>query len=431
MKLIITLTKTLNLVKMNQKFTHVKYLITSLIMLLMTQVQAQPDYVFTGATLEAGTDLQIGAVYRFKEVKPGIDGLITITDMTGGMTLALIDGPSGFDEAFQPYINCAPQQKGYVEFQLDFVFAGTNTPATMLEVPLTAIDIDGWAFPDDILYEFDQFEMSPAYYEQYDLLGNDLVLSHNAGWAEAMNTNGITYDGIDTVQKNVMFTAVHANVTTVRFRVGGYNKSVNGMQRLRSVYFKKFYFETGLLPAASYKSFNAVSANNVVQISWELVGGSNIKSVTVEKSTDARSFTSIDHLSVSYSEMAQKQGTQDPNAAASATYYRLRLTDLTGRTSYSNVLVVKGKSANNNGSFKVYPNVVQSSTTINMVSASRQEASLKIIDLSGRTVKQSQVQLLAGTNNMQVNDLDRLSGGQYIIVLDVPGNRYSQQFVKR
>ena len=165
---------------MKQNFTHVRHLITGLIMLIVSQVKAQPDYVFTGGVLESGTDLQIGAVYRFKDVKPGIDGIITITDMTGGMTLANIDGPSGFDEAFQPYINCAPYSKGYVEFQLDFVETGTNIPATMIEVPLTAIDIDGWAFPDDKLYEFDEFEMSPAYYEQYDLLGNDLVLGHTA-----------------------------------------------------------------------------------------------------------------------------------------------------------------------------------------------------------------------------------------------------------
>jgi hypothetical protein len=415
---------------MKQNFTHVKYFIASMIMLISAQVKAQPDYVFTGGVLESGTDLQIGAVYRFKEVKPGIDGIITIMDMTGGMTLAMIDGPSGFDEAFQPYINCAPNQKGYVEFQLDFVLAGTNTTAVMLEVPLTAIDIDGWVFPDDKLFEFDEFEMSPSYYEQYDLLGNDLVLSHSGSWAEAMNTNAITYDGIDTIQKNVMFTAVHSNISSTKFRVGALNNSINPMQRLRSVYFKKFYFNTGLLPAPSVKTFNGVSANGVVQLNWELAGGSNIKSITVEKSSDARSFTSIESLTVSYSEMAQKQHCEDPFATASVNYYRLRITDIEGRTAYSNVLVVKGKSGNNTG-FKVYPNLVQSSTTINMVSGIRQEASIRIMDISGRTVKQDQVQLYAGTNNMQVNDLDKLSGGQYIVVLDVPGNRYTQQIIKR
>lgn len=414
---------------MKTKSTHVKYFLISMIMSITFQVSAQPDYVFTGATLESGTDLQIGAVYRFKEVKPGIDGIITITDMTGGITLAEIDGPSGFDEAFQPYINCAPTQMGYVEFQLDFVFSGTNIPATMVEVPLTAIDIDGWQFPDDNLYEFDQFEMSPAYYEQYDLLGNDLVLSHTGNWAEAMNTNGITYNGIDTIQKNVMFTAVHGNVTTVRFRVGALNKSTSGMKRLRSIYFKKFYFNSGLLPAPTVKSFNAVSGNNIVQLNWELAGGSMIKSVIVEKSNDARSFTTMNSFSVAYSEMSQKQSSDDPFASAT-NYYRLRLTDLQGRVSYSNVLMVKSHVTGNTG-FKVYPNIVQSATTVNMVSDSRQEASLKIVDMSGRTVKQVQVQLNAGVNNMQVNDLDHLSGGQYVMVMDIPGNRYSQQFVKR
>ena len=193
---------------MKQNFTHIKYLVTGLIILITSQVVAQPDYVFTGGVLESGTDLQIGASYRFKDVKPGIDGIITILDMTGGMTLNQLDGPSGFDEAFQPYINCVGGQSGYVEFQLDFVLGGTNTPAVMAEVPLTAIDIDGYKFPDDYLYELDQFEMSPSYYEQYDLLGNDLTINHNSGWAEVQNTNGITYNGIDTIQRNVMFSAI-------------------------------------------------------------------------------------------------------------------------------------------------------------------------------------------------------------------------------
>jgi len=97
---------------MKQKTTLKKLILISIIFLFTQTSQAQPDYVFTGAILESGTDLQIGAVYRFKDVKPGIDGIITILDMTGGMTLAQLDGPSGFDEAFQPYINCAPGQRG-------------------------------------------------------------------------------------------------------------------------------------------------------------------------------------------------------------------------------------------------------------------------------------------------------------------------------
>ena len=78
--------------------------------------------------------------------------------------------------------------------------------------------------------------------------------------------------------------------------------------------------------------------------------------------------------------MGQKQYFEDLNASGTAIYYRLRLTDMEGRSSYSNVLVVKLKGSNVTG-FKVYPNIVQSSTTINIVSTIRQEASISIVDL--------------------------------------------------
>ena len=415
---------------MKQKTNPKKLILISIIFLLTQTTQAQPDYVFTGGILESGTDLQIGAVYRFKDVKPGIDGIITILDMTGGMTLAQLDGPSGFDEAFQPYINCAPSQRGYVEFQLDFVFGGTTDPAVMAEVPLTAIDIDGWVFPDENLYELDQFEMSSAYYEQYDLLGVDVQMEHLGNWASVMNVNAVTYDGIDTIQKNVMFTAVHAGITSTRFRVGADNRSTNGMQRLRSIYFKKFYFNTGLLAAPTVKAFNSVTGQNLVRLNWELAGGSKLRNVTVEKSSDARNFSAISTTTVTYSEMGQKQYFEDLNASGTAIYYRLRLTDMEGRSSYSNVLVVKLKGSNATG-FKVYPNIVQSSTTINMVSASRQEASISIVDLSGRILRKNQVSMQTGTNNMQINDLEKLSRGQYYVVIDLPGNRYTQPFIKK
>jgi Secretion system C-terminal sorting domain len=415
---------------MKQKFTHIQLILFSLILFISCELQAQPDYVFTGGVLESGTDLQVGAVYRFKEVKPGVDGIITIVDMTGGMTLAELDGPSGFDEAFQPYIYCEGSQRGYVEFQLDFVDAGTNTPAIMTEVPLTAIDIDGYKFPDDFLYEFDEFETSPSFYTQYDLLGNDLIINNSGGWVESRNTNGITYNGIDTIQRNVMFSAIHANVTSVRFRVGAENRSVDPMKRLRSVYFKKFYFNTGLLAAPGLKSFNAVTQNNQVQLGWELVAGSNIRSIVIERSSDARIFTSISNKSVDYSEMARNQVYQDAYSPNVATYYRLKLTDTEGKITYSNVLVVKGKTSSGNG-FKVYPNIVQSNTTINLFSETREQASLTIVDISGRMIRKNVIQVQSGNNSLQINDLEKLNAGNYVMVIDLQGKRYAQQFVKR
>lgn len=78
-----------------------------LLLIASFSIKAQPDYRFKNPVLISGTNLTVGSKYRFNNVKPGIDGIMTIADLTGGMTLSELDGGSGFDDAFQPYINCA------------------------------------------------------------------------------------------------------------------------------------------------------------------------------------------------------------------------------------------------------------------------------------------------------------------------------------
>ena len=217
----------------------VKSLVLGLCLILSLAGYAQPEYVFRNGTLISGTDRQEGAKYRFPNVKPGTDGIITITEIEN-ITLADIDGPSGFDEAFQPVIDVPRRTKGFVEFKLDFVFHNTNLPKLMIEVPLTAIDIDGAVNGGDRVYEYDEFKTSLVYILLYDFIGSSLNIKINSGWVSAENKTARDYPGVDTVQHDVMFTMVHAAVTSVTFRVGADNKTGSSANRLRSVYFKKF-----------------------------------------------------------------------------------------------------------------------------------------------------------------------------------------------
>src|SRR6185503_20260438 len=201
---------------------YVKSLVAGLLLLLSLAGYAQPDYVFKNPTLISGTDKQIGAKYRFPFVKPGVDGIITITDMKK-LTVANIDGPSGFDEAFQPVIDVAAKSKGYVEFQLDFVLHNTIIPSIMLEVPMTAIDIDGAKKGIDNINEYDEFKTSATYVILYDFIGSNLNVQNNNNWVSVENTSSNDYPGVDTVQRDVMFTMKYAAVSTITFRVGAEN----------------------------------------------------------------------------------------------------------------------------------------------------------------------------------------------------------------
>lgn len=418
---------------MKTNFTLWKHLLKVRIILFLlfpVAVYAQPDYIFKNAVLESGTDLQIGSSYRFTNVKPGIDGIMTIMAMSGGMTLNQLDGPSGFDEAFQPYINCAGKKKGYVEFQLDFVTGGTFSPANMLEVPLTAIDIDGYEFPDDKLFEYDEFLETPGFVTQYDMIGTSLDIKMSSGWVTALNKTAITYDGIDTTQRDVMFSAIHYNVSSVTFRVGADNKSNNFMTRLRSVYFKKFKFASGILPISGLLSFNGLVQNNSVQLNWELASNCGYQKITLEKSSTGKGFLPVSDFTVSPTGPLQKMSFRDPANIQGNVFYRLKSTDLQGKPSYSQIVVIKNNLQSISG-FKIYPNVVESGASINLNAEQKQQASLMVTDFAGRVMKQQNFQVQPGSNSLSISGMENWSAGQYVVVLQMGSEKYAQQIMKR
>jgi hypothetical protein len=390
--------------------------------------QAQPDYVFVNGVLESGIDLQVGAVYRFSNVKPGIDGIITIQDMTGGMTLNMLDGPSGFAEAFQPYINCPPLSTGYVEFRLDMVSSGTNTPVVVSELPLTAIDIDGWAFPDDKLYETDAFMTSPDFFVEHDLLGTSLRLDYSPGWVHATNITGITYDGIDTVQRDVMVGAIHRNVSSVIFRTGAENRSVNAMTRLRSIYFKRFYFASGLLPESAIRSFQGHRSGDDVLVEWKLSGTSPVRRVTLEKSLDGRSFTSIRSLSIDAEDHSLSAQYEDRNTSGRV-FYRLRVEAMSGSLEYSRVLTFQGNAPVTG--LKLYPSIVQSSVSLQVSAEQAGEAGISMYDFAGHLIQSRTVRLYAGQNQLMIDGLDRLPRGAYVVQVKNGAQTISGRILKQ
>lgn len=401
-----------------------------LLLIASFSIKAQPDYRFKNPVLISGTDLAIGAKYRFNNVKPGIDGIMTIADLTGGMTLSELDGGSGFDDAFQPYINCAAKKRGYVEFLLEFVNNGTGTPANQLEVPLTAIDIDGWEFPDEKLYELDEFEVSPASYVNYSLTGSALDIKKTANWYEAKNNSAVTYDGIDTAQKDVMFTMVHANVNSIRFRVGADNKSKQNTMRLRSVYFQKFTYANSFLAKSPLLYFRGNEKNKKVELQWQLENTAGLRSVVIEKSTQSSSFKSIGEVWISNNAGSNYFRFNDNEALSGNSLYRLRLVSQNGTVEYSNILSFRDNFASQN-SFKVYPGVIGSNATVTVKALKPGAAVFEMVDLSGRIVHRQQLVVNEGNNSIQLNNINTLTAGNYIAVVKIDNTVYSQQVLKQ
>ena len=107
--------------------------------------------IFTSPVAEsAGANLalpQVGDVFRFPNVSPGVDALVEVTAFNNGATLAGIDNdgtttaPIGVPDNFQPTL-VGPAGDVSVDFEITVVGTGTTIPGT-LDFAGSAIDVDG------------------------------------------------------------------------------------------------------------------------------------------------------------------------------------------------------------------------------------------------------------------------------------------------
>ena len=101
--------------------------------------------VFTNAGSAGISD--VGDSWRFANIRPGIDGIITITANNNGATLLNIDAAGGVNSGsnayFQPVISGTPSLGSNLEFRLDFVATGTTTAISAGSFIATGADLDG------------------------------------------------------------------------------------------------------------------------------------------------------------------------------------------------------------------------------------------------------------------------------------------------
>lgn len=394
---------------------------------------APPDYSFKSPTLLSGTALQVGARYRFSNVRAGTDAIVTIVQYTGGVTLTSVDdGSAGYADAFQPYVVSPANSNGYAEFLVEFVNTGTLVPRVMTEVPITPIDVDGDAFAPAPLYEFDMVTINPGgYYIDFDMLGAELNISVAANWVTGRNTAAVNYSGIDTAKKNVMFSVVNSNISSFSMRLGAQNGSNASNNRRKSIYFSKFTFPNSMLARKSLLSFSGIEKNKTIDLKWQFDTDNLLHTVTLEKSVASNEFTPVMIMLVN-SENNNKVdfSYQDKVNSDKAHLYRLKMTGADGKFQYSSILTFH-VNKNRPGQLRIYPTVFKSSTTLNVKTQSSGTAFFQLIDYSGKVLLQRNLPYGNGTNNIPVDNLESVGKGYYIASLKIGGVCYSQQVYKQ
>jgi len=390
-----------------------------------SQAQTAPIFSFNSWSLETGTALTAGAVYRFANVSSGVDALVTISTITSGITLRNIDRTiDGYSEAFQPEYRVNGSTNGYIEFQIRFVNGGGNTTSPRPLVSATGLDIDGSPNGSTFLKEFNRIDMGGGSYE-FNTYKSEITVSQAGTAISGNNYTGALYGAlVDTTAKEVMFSVTNTNVGTMTYRVGADNQNSSTSTRYASLYYKKFTYQHYPLAISGLMSFEGLAVNNKVKLSWELAANKYSK-VMLEKSNTSSNFTKVYEAN---SGTFASSGYTDADVQGGQVFYRLSATNLEGKTEYSSIIAVKVNGFEKQG-MNIFPTLIQSGATVAVQLSEKTEGIVLVSDLSGRIVKQQKVNLQAGSNSIAVDGFDNFASGNYIVALRTPAVVYSKKVV--
>ncbi|HEX7366245.1 MAG TPA: T9SS type A sorting domain-containing protein [Pelobium sp.] len=157
-------------------------------------------------------------------------------------------------------------------------------------------------------------------------------------------------------------------------------------------------------------NFTGKQTNNQNQLKWNTLAELNTSHFEVERSHDAKSaFIKIGAVKAHGIGTAYYTFTDKAVDFSSAfNYYRLKMLDLDGKFTYSEVVAIKN-SFDESSAIKVYPNPVKNMVNID-VDYTLLNTNLEIFDINGRSVGTFKI-----TNLNQVIELANLNVGLYIL----------------
>lgn len=386
---------------------------------------AKAQLNFNNPVLISGTDLQAGSVYRYSNVAPNTNGILTIDSVIGGATiLHLDDNGMGFAGGFQPMIKSGGKGISYVVFTFRFTNATNGNPVEFSNLVTDMLDIDG----NNNLNEMSDLELgggNPNIIKK----GADLSVNISGNHIYASNAAGIEIGGIDTSATQVAYQAIQTNVSSIRVRFGVTNQSGSQATRQYSLYYRNFVFANSSLPL-TLLNFDAILRTDKVNLTWTTTEHKDFSHFVLQRSTDGKNFKDVMTLmtdNVSSSSVNQYNYKDDVSGMSNVVYYRLQMVDVDTKFQYSPVRMVRLNAANT-VKIQTFPNPVTSELRVT-IPANWQEktTTYEIYNSNGSLVNRTQIARAAQVQQLNVQSL---GSGNYIIRVTNGQEVSSSKFVK-
>ena len=239
--------------------------------------------------------------------------------------------------------------------------------------------------------------------------------------------NGVAFDVLGSIYISTGAGLYYINQNTANGPAGTVQCSLvvamTGLQDLASNVFPA----QSTLPV-TLLNFSAAYRNGVTVLNWETENEVNFSHYEVERKTESGADYIIVDSKQANGNAGRSAYTSSDNISSltdGVVYYRLRMVDVDGKFKYSNVIMVRKEKKTITGiSLSPNPVISTANATVRFEAASNAVVNLRVMDMAGRQVLAQQNNVTGGTNSIQVNNLNRLQPGLYIIQL-VNGNELS------
>ncbi len=169
--------------------------------------------------------------------------------------------------------------------------------------------------------------------------------------------------------------------------------------------------------------FSYTLDNKTVKLQWETASEINGNYFLIQKSADGVKFSTIGKEISADVSNSEKQYVFQDNDPVNVNYYRLAEVDLSGKSSYSNTLLVKLPQSS---ALNIIQNPVQNMLQVQVNSGEPKTNYLVVYDCSGRRLKTANV-----SNGLQTIDISTLPSGTYILqLITSDGQICNERFVK-
>ena len=190
----------------------------------------------------------------------------------------------------------------------------------------------------------------------------------------------------------------------------------------------------GSILAVKMTSFTVKKENNNAILRWTTVSETKNDHFEIERSVDGINFTKMGIVSGNgTTAMTKNYSYPDPlaNVTAKVLYYRLRIIDIDGFNTFSQVVALRLDGSIIMSNMTVYPNPFTNNIKLQVNSVKEENSLIRFINMNGQEVLKRNVILLPGENIVIIKDLEVMAPGLYIMEFGTKDGVMTQKIIKK